>query len=122
MLGQFCDVCEILLYIDLGSQEFFLWLYSFWYEDVDGFWSYVSLLLVWVMLFEGVSGLIQVGGMDDLVEVVGEDMKIEVLQIIYLNILLFGWRKKEVYRKLVVFYVLSFEFNEIVVLFCLFWY
>lgn len=78
MSGQLCDVCETPLYTDPGSQELSLWLHSLRYEDADGSWSYVSPLPAWAMPPEGASGPTQVGGMDDLVEAAGEDMKIEV--------------------------------------------
>lgn len=73
MSGELCDICMTPLYTDPGEQELCLWLHSLRYEDAGGAWSYRSPLPAWALPPEGVEGPTEVGGMDELVEVVKDE-------------------------------------------------
>jgi len=73
MSGELCEVCNTPLYTDPGEQELSLWLHSLRYEDAGGSWSYVSPLPTWALPPEGMAGPREVGGMEELVEVVKDE-------------------------------------------------
>jgi len=73
MSGELCEVCNTPLYTDPGEQELSLWLHSLRYEDAGGSWSYVSPLPAWGLPPEGMAGPREVGGMEELVEVVKDE-------------------------------------------------
>lgn len=73
MSGELCEICDTPLYTDPGEQELSLWLHSLRYEDAGGSWSYVSPLPGWALPPEGMEGPREVGGMEELVEVVREE-------------------------------------------------
>lgn len=75
MTGQVCDVCATPLYSDPGMHELSLWLHSLRYEDAGGAWSYKSPLPKWALPPEGVSGPTTVGGMEELVEAVKDELQ-----------------------------------------------
>ncbi|PNY25259.1 Pseudouridine synthase [Tolypocladium capitatum] len=73
MTGELCAVCGTPLYSDPGAHELSLWLHSLRYEDAGGTWSYTSPLPKWALPPEGMAGPTTVGGMDELVEAVGDE-------------------------------------------------
>lgn len=74
LTGTLCDVCATPLYSDPGSHELSLWLHSLRYEDAGGSWSYVSPLPRWALPPKGMSGPTSVGGLEELVEAVKDEV------------------------------------------------
>ncbi|KAK2730466.1 drap deaminase [Colletotrichum kahawae] len=74
--GKLCEICDTPLYTDPGQHELSLWLHSLRYEDAGGAWSYVSPMPDWALPPEGTSGPTEVGGVEELVEVVKDELEI----------------------------------------------
>lgn len=74
MTGELCEDCGTPLYSDPGPHELSLWLHSFRYEDAGGSWSYTSPLPKWALPPKGMSGPTTVGGMEELVEAVKDEV------------------------------------------------
>ncbi|KAM0347446.1 hypothetical protein ACHAPU_004967 [Fusarium lateritium] len=74
LTGGLCDICATPLYSDPGSHELSLWLHSLRYEDAGGSWSYVSPLPRWALPPKGMSGPTSVGGLEELVEAVKDEL------------------------------------------------
>lgn len=73
LTGEICDICDAPLYSDPGDAELSLWLHSLRYEDAGGAWSYKSPLPKWALPPTGMSGPTDVGGMQEMVDVVKDE-------------------------------------------------
>jgi len=73
MTGELCEICDTPMYSDPGDAELSLWLHSLRYEDAGGAWAYKSPLPKWALPPTGMSGPTDVGGMQEMVNVVKND-------------------------------------------------
>jgi tRNA pseudouridine32 synthase len=74
LTGELCSVCAAPLYSDPGERELSIWLHSVRYEDQNGNWAYLSPLPAWALPPTGESGPEEVGGIQELIEAVKDEI------------------------------------------------